>query len=347
MAPSRFGFSAFFEQAFASLSFGPDVVPARVIRGGSSEALVAVDDDHHEGASPRLALVRGETPVVGDWIAFDRARGLSLARLPRRTCFARKSAGRTSQRQIIAANADVAFLVMALVGDDSTRRLERYLALVATSGATAVVVLTKAALAANPERRAEEIARLVRDHRVLLLDLPTGRGGDELCACLPAGTTAVLLGSSGAGKSTIVNYLAERDLARTGDVRAGDDRGKHTTTHRELFVLPSGGMLIDTPGMREIGLVGSEADVDEVFDDVTTLAGACRFRDCRHAGEPGCAVRAAADAGDLDEDRLESFQRLHHEAAREALRRDEHARRQAGRAGAQQLKQALRRKGRI
>lgn len=344
MALSQLGFSAFFQQSFASLGLPIDVTPARVVRGGSTEVFVVVDEP--DLGPPVPALVRGEPPVVGDWIAFDRPRGLVAAMLPRLTSFARKSAGRTSRPQIIAANADIAFLVMALVGDDSPRRLERYLALVQASGASPVILLTKAALHVGAERRAEGIARLARPHPVLLLDLPTDRGGPALAACLPAGATAVLLGSSGAGKSTIVNFLAERPIARTGEVRNADDRGKHTTTHRELFVLPTGGLLIDTPGLREIGLVSSEADIDAVFADVTELAEACRFRDCRHEGEPGCAVRAATEAGDLDEDRLDSFHRLQQEAGRELRRRDEHAQRQEGRRGSKLLKEALRRKGR-
>lgn len=343
MAPSKLGFSTFFEQSFTSLALPSSICPARVVRGGSSEVLVAEDD---APISPVAAFVRGEPPVVGDWVAYDRERRLVVTTLPRRTTFVRKSAGRTSRPQILAANADVALLVMALVGDDSTRRLERYLALVHASGAEPLVVLTKAALHPDPDARAAEIETLVHPHRVLVIDLPAGRGGEALGACLVAGTTAVLLGSSGAGKSTIVNHLAEQTIARTGEVRAADTRGKHTTTHRELFLLPSGVLLIDTPGMRELGLVSSEADIDAVFTDVGRFAERCRFRDCRHEGEPGCAVQAATASGELDGDRLGSFHRLQHEAAREAIRRDDHARRKEGRAGAKLVREALRRKGR-
>jgi ribosome biogenesis GTPase / thiamine phosphate phosphatase len=371
---SRLGFSPYFQSLFPQhaqqhvrhqlevepTSRSPVLVPARVVRGGDEwiQLLGA------EGVVQRALFRGGEhddgnrVPVVGDWVVHEPARELVHAVLPRSTLFERKRAGRTSRTQALAANAERALLVMALGADESVRRLERYLALVHDAGAEPVICLTKAALVPDAEERAAAITAAIRGAdagatpRVLLLDLPTGLGGEELRAIVPAGVTAVLLGSSGAGKSTIVNHLADRPLAATRDVRASDATGRHTTTHRELFVLPGDdqGVLIDTPGLREVGLSASNESVEAVFGEVVAEAARCRFRDCSHGGEPGCAVQRAIEEGDIDPARLQSFQRLRDEAEGQTARERAQARRREektlGRERAVALRQRLRQKGR-
>ncbi len=253
--------------------------------------------------------------------------------LPRRTCFTRKVAGRTSDAQVAAANVDTVFLVAGLDGDFNPRRIERYLVAAASSGAAAVVVLNKAdlVLRANPAQYAvriaevEEIAGSAPVHAVSAL---AGDGLDALAPWLAPGRTVALLGSSGVGKSTLVNALAGAARQDTGPVREADSRGRHTTTHRELVALPGGAWLVDTPGMRELGLVGGAAggEADALgaasFGDVEALARACRFADCQHAGQPGCAVAAALADGSLDPERHASWRKLGRELRAHAARHD-------------------------
>jgi ribosome biogenesis GTPase len=262
-------------------------------------------------------------PVVGDWVAARIAApdyAVVEAVLPRRTCFARRAPGKRDDRQAIAANIDLAFLVCGLDGDFNLRRLERYLTLAAESGVTPVIVLNKADLCGDAAARQRETAAIAGSVPVVALSALADGGVDPLTAFLEAGRTVALLGSSGVGKSTIVNRLLGDERLPTGAVRESDGRGRHTTTHRELVPLPAGGALIDTPGMRELQLWASEGSVDEVFDEISTLAAECRFGDCTHKVEPGCAVQAALGVGLISAERWESYRKLLGEARRhEAL----------------------------
>jgi len=260
-----------------------------------------------------------ELPAVGDWVALHLPPGagnaLIQAVLPRRSKFSRKTAGRATREQVVAANVDTVLLVVGMDNDFSPRRVERYLAAAWESGAAPVVILNKLDLCADPIARVaaiEEVAPAVPVHAVSALR------GDNLDAaaayCVPRRTVA-LLGSSGVGKSTLINTLLGGDLLTTAAVRQKDSRGCHTTTHRELIFLPGGGMVIDTPGMRELQLWEADEGVQVTFDEIETLARGCRFRDCRHQNEPGCAVRAAVEAGELAPDRLASMHKLQKELA--------------------------------
>jgi ribosome biogenesis GTPase len=256
-------------------------------------------------------------PVTGDWVAARMVgpeRALVEAVLPRRTCLSRRAAGSRDEQQPLAANVDVVLLVCGLDGDFNLRRLERYLALVARSGASPVVVLNKADLCTDVAGRIVETAAIARSAPVVGASTFDAHGLDALRRFVTPGATVALLGSSGAGKSTIANRLLGEERFRTGEVRMRDSRGRHTTARRELTPLPHTGALIDTPGMRELQLWAGPESIDAVFDEITAIAEDCRFRDCTHRGEPGCAVAAALDGGQVDTDRWASFQKLRAEA---------------------------------
>ena len=278
----------------------------------------------------RLALESGEAelPAVGDWVAVDPRptcdRAGIAAVLPRRTCLARQDAGRATRAQTLAANVDVAFLVGALDAGRgfSLARLERALALVRAGGAEAVVVLNKADLCDDVGGRVREAQSAATDAPVAAVSATEGWGVDELRSWLAAGRTGVLLGPSGVGKSALANALLGEARQETGPVRAEDARGRHTTTRRELFRLPDGGLLIDTAGLREFQPWDAAGDLDSVFPEVAELAENCRFRDCRHEGEPGCAVQLALGDGRLDARRFEHYLRLQREQAYQAQKRD-------------------------
>jgi len=260
-------------------------------------------------------------PVVGDWVharIVETGHAIVEEVLPRRTCFSRRAAGRREDEQPIAANIDLVFLVCGLDGDFNLRRLERYLALTVESGADPVIVLNKADLCDDLAARIDETRSVAGNAPVV-----TASAREEVAALTPflaPERTVALLGSSGVGKSTIVNRLLGEDRLRTREVRESDSRGRHTTTHRELILLPQGGALIDTPGMRELQLWVSQESVESVFDEIATLAKECRYRDCTHSGEPGCAV-----AGNIAPDRWESYKKLIAEARHHEVMTDKFA----------------------
>ena len=257
-------------------------------------------------------------PVTGDWVAariVGPEQAVVEAVLPRQSCFYRRAAGKREDRQAIAANIDLVFLVCGLDGDFNLRRVERYLTLAAENAVTPLIVLNKADLCEDTAARAREAAGISRADIVTLSALAPD-GVAPLRPYLAEIPTVALLGSSGAGKSTIANALLGGNHLRTGDVRESDSRGRHTTTHRELLPLPGGGALIDTPGMRELQLWAGESSVDEVFDEIATLAARCRFNDCSHSGEPGCAVAEARASGAISAGRWESYRKLRAEARR-------------------------------
>jgi ribosome biogenesis GTPase / thiamine phosphate phosphatase len=282
-----------------------------------------------------------ELPVVGDWVGLaERPRGAPVVRvvLPRRTAFSRRTpddGGGAGREQVIAANVDLVFVTFPVVAEPDPRLLERYLTLVWESGARPVVLLTKADLAADPDAAAAALTARSGDISVVIVSARGGRGLGELRSHLEEGVTGALVGPSGAGKSTLVNALAGEERLATSDV-APDGAGRHTTTRRELVALPGGGLLVDNPGMREVHLWLADEGLDEAFDDIAALAAACRFSDCRHESEPGCAVRAAVDEGRLDPGRLASFlaQRREVEELEERLVERERSRARRGRPGA-------------
>jgi ribosome biogenesis GTPase len=271
-------------------------------------------------------------PTIGDWVALQLPDGegeaLLHAVLPRRGVLMRREAGREREGQLIAANLDVVFLVTGLDDNYNPRRIERALALAWNSGAEPVVVLSKADLLADAAERIEEVGALAPGVAVLALSARTGDGVEALRAHLPAARTGALLGSSGVGKSTLVNRLLGEERLATQAVSDLEARGRHTTTHRELFVLPGGGLLIDGPGMRELGLWGEEEGVGQAFADILELAAGCRFVDCQHRSEPGCAVRDAVARGTLSQARLDGFEKLRREQAHHARQADPAARRE-------------------
>jgi len=298
------------------------LMPGRVIV--QQRGLFGLITDLGEAAakiSGRLArdAEAGGYPAAGDWVALSPAApgetGIIHHVLPRRTAFTRKAAGPAGGVQVVAANVDVAFLTASLNADLNPRRIERYLAAAWQSGAEPVVVLTKVDLCPDVAAAAAAIEAVAFGVPVHPVSAVTGEGLDALLAHLGPGRTAVLLGSSGVGKSTLVNALAGSQRMATQAIREDDARGRHTTSHRELILIPGGGVLLDTPGMRELALWDSDEGLSAAFEDIEALAGECRFRDCGHTNEPGCAVRQALESGALDAARWRSYEKLQRELA--------------------------------
>ena len=272
------------------------------------------------------------TPVVGDWVVVDPAPDGAVVHmvLTRRSRIARAAAGTKLKLQVIAANVDRVFLVMGLDGDFNIRRLERYLAICADAAVESVVLLTKAAACVDVAARSARCRRVAAAGGALAveaIDVVDGIAADRPASYIEPAMTVALLGSSGAGKSTLANHLLGETRMVTGEVRAGDDRGRHITAHRELIGLPCGGLLIDNPGMRELALWLDADGLERAFSEIAEAARSCHFSDCAHDGEPGCAVHAAIDAGEVDPERLASLQRLQHEQAVTERRRTAHRRR--------------------
>ena len=233
--------------------------------------------------------------------------------LPRKSCFIRKAAGEKNEEQVVAANIDTVFLCMSLNNDFNLRRLERYISIAWNSGAVPVVVLTKADLCKDPENKLFEVSSVAAGVDVLVTNTINQNGYEQLYPYLAEEKTVAFIGSSGVGKSTLINCLLGEKHLDTNGLR-NDDKGRHTTTHRELILLPSGGMVIDTPGMRELGMWDAESGIDQTFSDIEKLAQRCRFRDCTHScSEPGCAVQEAVERGELPIERLRSYQKLMNE----------------------------------
>ncbi|MGD8412645.1 MAG: ribosome small subunit-dependent GTPase A [Candidatus Latescibacterota bacterium] len=323
-ALTSLGFGEFFARQFDRFET-PELVPARV----SSEGRGVY---HLLGCRARVGELRGRLrheldrehrPVVGDWVAVvDGGQRATIHHvLDRRTTFFRRAAGSESEVQVIAANVDLFFVVTSANRDFNVRRLERFLAAVWDSGAEPVVVLNKTDLAETVEDMVSEIDGVAIGVPVVRTSATLGTGLDDLRAHLGVGKTVGLVGSSGVGKSSLVNRLLGVNAQPVETVRR-DEKGRHTTTRRELVELPGGGLLIDTPGIREFGLVDDAGGVGHTFEDILELAQGCRFRDCTHRDEPGCAVAEAVEAGELDAGRLAGFHKLQREIAAAERRRD-------------------------
>lgn len=269
------------------------------------------------GKMRHQAFGRQDFPAVGDWVSISQIEGESRAIiqniLPRKSKFSRKTVGAVTDEQIVATNIDTVFLVSGLDKDFNKRRIERYLILVWESGANPVIVLNKADLCDEVEQRQAQVEAIASGVPIVVLSAVENKGLDGLIPYLGTGQTVALIGSSGVGKSTITNQLVGQDIQSVQSVRLGDNRGRHTTTHRELIILPSGGLLIDTPGMREVQMWAGADGLQETFADIESLATVCRFRNCKHEKEPGCAVQQALLDGTLDEERLKNYQKLQQE----------------------------------
>jgi ribosome biogenesis GTPase len=333
-------------------------LPARVVKQARDLSTLVTPLGERPGEVPgkfrHLAKERSDFPVVGDWVAIEPAGddlAIIQAILPRRSAFARKSAGEVLEAQFAAANIDRVFLVSGLDGDFNLRRIERYLTTAWASGAEPIIVLNKADLCSDLPSVIVEVERVAPGTPVVAVSALTKGGWKDLESFLTPGKTVALLGSSGVGKSTLINRLLGEERLPTAPVSDADKgRGRHTTTARELVRLPGGALLIDTPGMRELQLWAEEDDLDKAFEEIDRLATRCRFPDCRHEQEPGCAVRTAVAAGTLDRRRLESYLKLRREMQFTELKKDVKKRRQrekaAGRRFARMVKEIKKHKPR-
>ncbi len=345
---SALGFGPFFEEQLSRPEH-PDAIPARIAaehRGGYVVWSASGAGRAQLSGKLRAQLEVKELPAVGDWVALkdapspDRTTIIEHV-LARRTVFTRGTAGRQGRIQIVAANVDLVFAVCGLDADFNIRRIERYLARIWASGAQPAVILNKTDLCENAVARTAEVERHCPAVPVYLTSALRSEGLSMIRASIRDGLTAAFVGSSGAGKSTLINALLGEDRMPTGEVRARDGRGCHVTTHRQLVMLAGGGLLLDTPGMRELQLV-DEDGLDSVFEDLSELSARCRFRDCRHNAEPGCAVMEAVTSGDLSVDRLEHYRKLEREAQAYERRHDERLRRQSERVWGQLYDEAAR-----
>jgi ribosome biogenesis GTPase / thiamine phosphate phosphatase len=338
MTLESLGWNDFFSQSFDSLIAkqserdrpSPFTVGRVALEHRSAYTLYTEQGDLTGEISGKLRHRTTELPdfpAVGDWVVLDAKEGDRTAIihhiLPRKSKFSRKAAGGKTDEQIVAANVDTVFLVAGLDHDFNPRRIERYLLLTWESGANPVVVLNKADVRDDVEDCIAEVEAIAPGVPICLLSALHHQGIESLKPYLNPGQTVALLGSSGVGKSTITNALMGADLQAVQSVRASDSRGRHTTTHRELLRLPWGGLLIDTPGMREIQVWAGDESLQDTFADIETLADQCRFRDCHHRNEPGCAVLQALEDGQLDESRLANYQKLQKELSYLARRQDQ------------------------
>jgi ribosome biogenesis GTPase len=326
---TTFGWDEFFEKNFETYA-GSDYAAGRValehknffrVYTQYGEVLAEI-----AGKLRHEAVNRRDLPAVGDWVVIryrpEGGNAVVHAVLPRRTSFVRKTAGSRTEEQIVGANIDTVFVVTSLNQDFSLRRIERSLIIAWESGADPIIVLSKADLCDRVAERIDEVRTVARGVPVHAVSIVTGSGLHDIAPYFRRGQTVALIGSSGVGKSTLINQLTGDDHLLVQTVREHDDRGRHTTTHRELSLLPGGGLVLDTPGMRELQLWDGDESLQLVFDDIEAIAAKCFFGDCRHQDEPRCAVREALVAGTIDTDRYESYEKLQKELQYQARRKD-------------------------
>jgi ribosome biogenesis GTPase len=322
-----------FQAVVQNLSL-PSLVPGRVVRQDRRWLRVSLGDRivlaRPSGHLAHHAVGAEALPTIGDWVAVHAPEhaheAVIHAVLPRQSLLIRRAAGTEHEGQVLAANLDVVFLVSGLDDDLNPRRIERALTVAWESGAQPVVVLNKADLLEDVASTVASIESIAPGVPVVAVSARTGWGMDELLAHLPPGRTGMMLGSSGVGKSSLLNRLLGESRATTSEVSQHESKGRHTTTHRELFLLHHGGLLMDGPGVRELGLWGEDASLDDTFSELHALAEGCRFHDCTHQHEPGCAVRAAVAEGTLSEERLQSYERLRRELAHQERKQNPLAR---------------------
>lgn len=328
----QLGWDLFFEEGFSSFDKNMYSVGRVALE---HKRMYRLFTEHGEllaevtGKLRHQASERQDYPAVGDWVVItarpEEGKASIHAILPRKSKFSRKAAGVTTEEQIVAANVDTILLVNALNTDFNLRRIERYLLLAWESGANPVIVLSKADLCDDVEQRMSEVDEIAMGVPIHAISAEQGEGLDQLAPYLGEGKTVALLGSSGVGKSTITNALFGGEKQEVKTIREGDDKGRHTTTHRELVLLKDGGLVIDTPGMRELQLWEADEGLGHSFADIEGLAETCRFRDCQHTNEPGCAVQFAISEGTLDQDRYNSYLKLQKELAFLARKEDQRA----------------------
>jgi ribosome biogenesis GTPase len=329
------GYSAEFSNAFENLSLD-DAVPGRVVWQSAYSYRIQCESGEI-AAEPTGKVKAADLPAVGDWVAVrpqaTGEMGTILAILPRKSAFSRNAAGKAVNEQVVATNIDNVLIVTDLDQDFNLRRIERYITLVYNSGAGPVVVLNKTDLSADVETAILQTQDVSPGVPVYALSAGEDQGIEQLVDHLGHGKTVAFLGSSGVGKSTIINRLLGEDRMEVGEVREADGKGRHTTTHRELVALPDGGAVIDTPGMREIQVWGDEDGLADAFPEIDELAAACHFRNCRHDSEGGCAVREALDSGGLNTARFDSYMKLRAEFESLDRRRSQQARMEEKREG--------------
>lgn len=295
-----------------------DLRPGRVVADFGTSLKVAMPEVYTAELTGKMAHYsnRQNVPKVGDWVAvrlFDDGHAIVEAVVPRRSELSRKTTGNKSVRQVIAANIDIAFVLLSLDEDFSVKRLERFLFQLSANHISPVIVLNKADKPDSLTHYTDQLSTL--ELPIIITSARTGEGIGDILKHLQPGQTAILLGSSGVGKSTLMNILLGREAQATQEVRASDSTGRHTTVHRELFALPGGGLLIDTPGIRELQLWGGQEDLDENFDDIQALVASCKYTTCRHNGEEGCAIAAALADGTLESSRYDHYLKMKNELA--------------------------------
>ncbi|CAN5452099.1 ribosome small subunit-dependent GTPase A [soil metagenome] len=320
----KLGWNSFFEKSFDELG-SEQYYKARVaVQNRNNYSLFTESGEITGEISGKFRFqiendFEGKTdiPAVGDWVYFKRVnnenRGIIDGVLKRKNKFSRKEAGEKTKEQVVAANVDVIFLMNSLNLDLNLRRIERYLTLILESDIKPVILLSKSDLSDNPEEAIENVRSIAMGFDVFSLSVKTGDGVDKLMSYFDGNKTIAMLGSSGVGKSSLINHLAGSELFITNDLSTYRDKGKHTTTFRELVMLESGGCIIDTPGMRELQLWEGSEGLNEAFDDIEELALKCKFSDCKHQNEPGCAIREAIENGTLETKRLVSYKKLQNE----------------------------------